>query len=72
MDGGSFPQETTTIPRDIPVKNHIWAVWKRCRLAGYVEAYGQWDALKKAEEKFGKEIFLVRNESKEPMEQGKT
>lgn len=56
------------------MKNHIWAVWKRCRLAGYVEAYGQWEALKKAEDKFGKEIFLVRmeNEPREPVEQGKT
>ena len=55
------------------MKNHIWAVWKRCRLQGYVEAYGQWDALKKAEEKFGKDIFLVRmdNEPREPLEQGK-
>jgi hypothetical protein len=42
------------------LENHLWAIWKRCRLAGYVNAYSEWEALKKAEEKFGKEIFVIR------------
>lgn len=37
-----------------------WAVWKNCRLVGYVAAYGEWDALRAAKIKYGDNIFLER------------
>ena len=30
------------------LSRYEWAVWKNCRLAGYVSAHGEWDALRKA------------------------
>lgn len=49
------------------MKCFVWAVWRRCRFVGYVKAYSEWDAQKKAEDEFGREIFIVRFCS---MEQG--
>lgn len=37
-----------------------WAVWKNCRLAGYVRAYSEIEALRKAKEKFGDNLFIER------------
>jgi hypothetical protein len=39
---------------------YTWAVWKNCRLVGYVSAYGEWDALRSANMRFGEQVFLVR------------
>ena len=47
------------------MKCFAWAVWKRCRLVGYVKAYSEWEAQRKAEDQFGKEIFIVRHASLE-------
>ena len=43
------------------MKKYMWSVWKKCKLSGYVGAYSQWEALKRAESQFGKEIFIVRS-----------
>jgi hypothetical protein len=37
-----------------------WAVWKNCRLVGYVVAYSEMEAIRKAESQFGKSFFLER------------
>ena len=37
-----------------------WAVWKDCRLTGYIKAYSENDALKRAKEKFGENLFIER------------
>lgn len=42
------------------LSRYEWAVWKNCRLAGYVSAYGEWDALRKAKERFGEGLFVER------------
>lgn len=39
---------------------YVWAVWKECRLVGYVKAYSEYSALQKAEKEYGKRIFLER------------
>lgn len=45
------------------MKMYNWAVWKNCRLVGYVAAYGEWDALRAAKIKYGDNIFLEREKS---------
>lgn len=40
---------------------YSWAVWKNCRIAGYVEAYSEYDAYIKANNKYGCDIFLERS-----------
>lgn len=39
---------------------YTWAVWKDCRLSGYVRAFSEMDALKRAQEKFGQNLFIER------------
>ena len=39
---------------------YLWAVWKECRLVGYVKAYSEFSAMEKAEKEYGKRIFLER------------
>ena len=39
---------------------YTWYVWQNNRLVGYVTAYGQWDALRSAKNRFGEEIFIER------------
>lgn len=39
---------------------YLWAVWKECRLVGYVKAYSEYYAMQKAEKEYGKRIFLER------------
>lgn len=46
--------------QDAEIKLYMWSVWKRCKHAGYVTAYGEWEATRKAEENYGKETFIVR------------
>jgi len=38
-----------------------WEVYKNCRIVGYVAAYSEYDALRKAQAKYGKDIFLQRS-----------
>ena len=38
----------------------MYYVWKRCRLAGYVNAHSDSDALTKAKNRFGEELFVER------------
>lgn len=42
------------------LSRYEWVVWKNCRMAGYVSAYGEWEALRKAKEKFGEGLFVER------------
>ena len=39
---------------------YTWAVWKDCRLVGYVKAFGEWDAMKKATQNYGDRLFVER------------
>lgn len=39
---------------------YTWAVWKNCRLAGYVRSYSETEALRKAKEQFGDNLFIER------------
>jgi hypothetical protein len=39
---------------------YTWAVMKDCRLVGYVKSYSEWDAHKKAQEKYGDRLFVER------------
>ena len=43
------------------MKMYSWAVWKNCRIVGYVEAYSEYDANIKAVNKYGRDIFLERS-----------
>lgn len=43
------------------MKMYSWAVWKNCRIVGYVEAYSEYDANLKATNKYGRDIFLERS-----------
>jgi len=52
---------TTPGGEEIEMKCFIWAVWRRCRLVGYVNAYSEWEAQRKAQNQFGSEIFIVRH-----------
>jgi hypothetical protein len=38
-----------------------WAVYKSCRIVGYITAYSEWEATAKAKAKYGKDIFLQRS-----------
>lgn len=38
-----------------------WAVYKNCRIVGYVAAYSGYEATLKANAKYGKDIFLQRS-----------
>ncbi len=40
---------------------YSWAVWKNCRMVGYVEAYSEYDANLKATRQYGRDIFLERS-----------
>jgi hypothetical protein len=37
-----------------------WAVWQNCRLVGYVVAYSETEATRKAQSQFGGNFFLER------------
>lgn len=39
---------------------YMWAVWKECRLVGYVRAYSEYSAMEKAQKEYGNRIFLER------------
>jgi hypothetical protein len=39
---------------------YSWRVVKNNRFAGYVVAMSQWDALRKAEESYGKNVWVER------------
>ena len=40
---------------------YVWMVWKNARLVGYITAYGEWDALRIAKNKYGENIFIERD-----------
>lgn len=40
--------------------HYVWMVWKDCRLAGYIKAYSEREALVKSKEKFGDRTFVER------------
>lgn len=42
------------------MNEYLWAVWKECRLVGYVKAYSEFSAWERAEKEYGKRIFLER------------
>lgn len=39
---------------------HTWRVFLNARFAGYVVCASEWGAIKKAQEKFGKNIWIER------------
>jgi len=39
---------------------YVWIVWNGRKLAGYINAYGEWEAMRKAKEKFGQTVFVER------------
>jgi hypothetical protein len=41
---------------------YTWEVWKNNRLAGYVESPSSIDAIRLAQEKFGRDIFVIRRQ----------
>lgn len=43
------------------IQRYNWAVWKNCRLIGYVTAYSEWEAVNKARERFGGSFFVERS-----------
>lgn len=42
------------------MNEYVWRVMKNNRFAGYVLAMSSWDALRKAEESYGKNIWVER------------
>lgn len=44
------------------MQKYTWAVWKQCRMVGYVQAYSEWDAMKIAKNRFGTDIFIERKD----------
>jgi hypothetical protein len=39
---------------------YVWAVWKNNRLAGYVESPSSIEALRIAQEKYGSQVYVIR------------
>lgn len=39
---------------------YIWRVWKNNRFAGYVRSPSQFDAYLKAQDKYGKDVWVER------------
>jgi hypothetical protein len=46
--------------KEISMLEYIWAVWKNCRLVGYIRAFSEWDALSKAKNSYGDYLFVER------------
>jgi hypothetical protein len=42
------------------MNHYVWIVWKDCRLAGYIKAYSEREAVLKSKEKFGERTFVER------------
>jgi hypothetical protein len=42
------------------MNQYVWIVWKNCRMAGYIKAYAEREAVIKAKEKFGEYVFVER------------
>jgi hypothetical protein len=42
------------------MEKYNWIVWKNNRIAGYVSAYSEWDAIRFARMKFGCETWVER------------
>ena len=39
---------------------YVWEVWKNNRLAGYIRAFGEIEALDLAKSKYGSNIYVYR------------
>jgi hypothetical protein len=39
---------------------YTWVVMKDCRIAGYVKAHSEWDAMRIAQEQYGDRLFVER------------
>lgn len=39
---------------------YTWRVWVNNKLSGYIVAFSEFDAMRKAQEKFGKNIWIER------------
>lgn len=50
--------------------SYNWAVHKNCRIVGYVRSPSEMDAIRKAKEKFGKDIFIERTWLGNPIPEG--
>jgi hypothetical protein len=48
------------------MSEYTWRVMKNSRFAGYVLAASQWDAQRKAEEYYGKNVWVERAVEKKP------
>lgn len=42
------------------MKLYTWAVIQDCRIVGYIKAYGEWEALRLANKKYGERLFVER------------
>jgi len=58
------------------MEKYTWRVWKNNRIADYVAAYSEWDAVKYARAKHGYEVWVeklyygqVTSEAQNPVEQ---
>ena len=43
------------------ITKYVWAVWKNCRLVGYVQAYSELQALSMANKTYGRHLFIERS-----------
>jgi hypothetical protein len=58
------------------MEKHTWRVWKNNRIADYVSAYSEWDAVRFARAKHGPEVWVeklyygqLKDEWQSPVEQ---
>jgi hypothetical protein len=49
---------------------YVWAVHRDCRIVGYVKSPSEIDAMRKAKEKFGQNIFIERTWLGNPIPDG--
>lgn len=52
------------------ILSYNWAVWENCRMVGYVRSPSEMDALRKAKEKFGNNVFIERTWLGNPIPEG--
>jgi hypothetical protein len=52
------------------ILSYNWAVWKNCRVVGYIRSPSEMDAMRKAQEKFGQNIFIERTWLGNPIPEG--
>jgi hypothetical protein len=52
------------------IMSYNWAVYRDCRIVGYVKSPSEIDAMRKAKEKFGQNIFIERTWLGNPIPDG--